>query len=112
AARAGRTLAIAADPLAGGTNALTVRADADRLQQILLNLLHNAVKFTPDGGTITVHVAQQRDQIALSVTDTGVGIAPEELPLLFERFYRSDQARARGSEAEAGGAGLGLAIAQ
>ncbi len=112
AARSGRDLLIVAGPQSGGAGALTVLADPDRLHQILLNLLHNAVKFTPDGGRITVCAARQNDRVALSVTDTGPGIAAAELPLLFERFYRSDKARARGGDAEAGGAGLGLAIAQ
>jgi signal transduction histidine kinase len=75
------------------------------------NLLHNAVKFTPDGGQITLSAALQNGAVALAVADTGPGIAPADLPHLFERFYRSDRARARG-DAEAGGAGLGLAIAQ
>ena len=109
--RAGRDLVIAA-PQPEGADDLTVLADPDRLHQILLNLLHNAVKFTPDGGCITLCAARRYGMVALSVTDTGPGIAAEEVPLLFERFYRSDKARARGGEADAGGAGLGLAIAQ
>ena len=108
----GRDLRIAAGSQSDGTAGLTVLADPDRLHQILLNLLHNAVKFTPDGGRITLGAAQQNGRVALSVTDTGPGIAAVELPLLFERFYRSDKARARGGDADAGGAGLGLAIAQ
>lgn len=112
AARAGRDLAIAIASPPAGADVLTVRADPDRLHQILLNLLHNAVKFTPNGGRITLHAARRNGTVAISVTDTGTGIAAEELPLLFERFYRSDQARARGDGADAGGAGLGLAIAQ
>ncbi len=111
AARSRRDLVIAAGPQAEGSADLAVLADPDRLHQILLNLLHNAVKFTPDGGRITVCAARQNGMVALSVSDTGPGIPAAELPLLFERFYRSDRARARG-DAEAGGAGLGLAIAQ
>jgi two-component system OmpR family sensor kinase len=111
-ARSGRDLAVVAGPQTAWAGGLAVLADPDRLHQILLNLLHNAVKFTPDGGRITVCAARQDGMVALSVTDTGPGIAAAELPLLFERFYRSDKARARGSDAEAGGAGLGLAIAQ
>jgi two-component system OmpR family sensor kinase len=112
AVRSGRDLAIADSPQTATDNRLTLLADPDRLHQILLNLLHNAVKFTPDGGQITVGATRRNGRIALFVTDTGVGIAAAELPLLFERFYRGDKARARGGDAEAGGAGLGLAIAQ
>jgi two-component system OmpR family sensor kinase len=112
AGRAGRDLVIAAASQPEGADDLTVLADPDRLHQVLLNLLHNAVKFTPDGGRITLCAARRHGTVALAVTDTGPGIAADELPLLFERFYRSDTARARGGDAEAGGAGLGLAIAQ
>jgi two-component system OmpR family sensor kinase len=111
ATRSRRDLVIVAGPPEEGAGDLAVLADPDRLHQILLNLLHNAVKFTPDGGRISVSAARQNGMVALSVADTGPGIAPAELPLLFERFYRSDRARARG-DVEAGGAGLGLAIAQ
>jgi signal transduction histidine kinase len=112
ARRFGRDLVIGGEPQNGEADTLTVLADSDRLHQILLNLLHNAVKFTPDGGRITIGAAYRNGKIALSVADTGPGIAEEELSLLFERFYRGDKARARGGDAEAGGAGLGLAIAQ
>lgn len=110
AARAGRDLVVAA-PQTEPADGVAVLADPDRLHQILLNLLHNAVKFTPDGGCITLGAARQDGAVALSVTDTGPGIAAEELPLLFERFHRGDDARARGVDPQAG-AGLGLAIAQ
>jgi signal transduction histidine kinase len=69
------------------------------------------VKFSPDGGCITLCTARQHRSVALSVTDNGPGIAADELPLLFERFYRGDKTRARGADAHTG-AGLGLAIAQ
>jgi two-component system OmpR family sensor kinase len=111
AGRTRRHLVIAASQPEGADD-LTVLADPDRLHQVLLNLLHNAVKFTPDGGRITLWAARRNGTVALAVTDTGPGIAAEEVPLLFERFYRSDEARARGGDAEAGGAGLGLAIAK
>ncbi|HVC35647.1 MAG TPA: ATP-binding protein [Chloroflexota bacterium] len=111
AARSGRAL-IFAELKTDAADGLAVLADPDRLHQILLNLLHNAVKFTPDGGCISVGAARQNGRVALSVTDTGPGIAAAELPLLFERFYRGDKARARGGDTQAGGAGLGLAIAQ
>ena len=94
---------------------LLVRTDADRLRQVLLNLVENALKFTPAGGTITL--AAQRstkgagDRILVIVRDTGSGIPPEALAHVFDRFYRADFARAR-STAQPGGSGLGLAIAK
>jgi signal transduction histidine kinase len=127
AARAGHDVTVA-DPLPEETGALAVLADPDRLHQILLNLLDNAVKFTPDGGCVTMGAARRNGSVALSVADTGPGIPAEELPLLFERFYRGDRARGRNDQpggrgggggggrgvpsGSSGGAGLGLAIAQ
>ena len=81
-----------------------VLADRNRIEQVLLNLVHNAIKFTPPGGVITIGARQEADALVVEVTDTGVGIAEDELPRLFERFYKAD--RARRSE----GTGLGLAI--
>ncbi|MFH1651353.1 MAG: ATP-binding protein [Chloroflexota bacterium] len=83
-----------------------VPADRDRLCQVLTNLLHNAIKFTPDGGRITVSTELAGDTAAVQVTDSGMGISPEDLPHVFERFYKADKARS-GS-----GTGLGLAIAR
>jgi len=83
-----------------------VVADPARIEQVLVNLLHNAIKFTPAGGSITVHGAQAGQMVELSVTDTGIGIAPGDLPRIFERFYKADKARS------GGGTGLGLAIAK
>lgn len=77
-----------------------------RLEQVVVNLLDNALKYTPTGGTITVSVNQVQDQVALKISDTGIGIPAEHLPRLFERFYRVDKARSR----DLGGTGLGLAI--
>lgn len=81
-------------------------ADADRLRQILANLVRNAIRHTPEGGIIALGIAHQDRWLVLTVADTGEGIEPEHLPHIFDRFYRVDQARTRA----AGGAGLGLAI--
>ncbi|MDM7999886.1 MAG: HAMP domain-containing sensor histidine kinase [Dehalococcoidia bacterium] len=90
----------------GRVDDLWVKGDAYRLDQMLSNLVSNAIKYTPDGGTITLSVFQDGDWACLEVSDTGIGIAPEHLPHLFDRFYRVDKARSRA----AGGTGLGLAI--
>ncbi|MBC7347299.1 MAG: HAMP domain-containing protein, partial [Clostridia bacterium] len=82
-----------------------VEADADRLKQVLVNLVDNALKFTPAGGKIIVALERLGQNLALKVADTGVGIDPEELPLVTQRFYR-------GRRAPAGGSGLGLALCQ
>jgi signal transduction histidine kinase len=83
-----------------------VAGDADRLGQVLTNLLANALRFTSAGGRVTVDVRGERDAVCLAVTDTGGGIAPEDLPHIFERFYRADHSRAQAT----GGSGIGLAI--
>ena len=105
-AQQGVALVAAIDP------ALRVQADRDRLAQILVNLVDNAVKFTPGGGQVTVSAgpgapgADGGPRVEVSVSDTGVGIASIDLPRLTERFYRVDRARSR----DLGGTGLGLAI--
>lgn len=83
-----------------------VQGDADKLRQVLINLLDNARTYTPPGGTITVTVEGQNGMGVVRVADTGVGIPPADVPHVWDRFYRVDQARARHS----GGAGLGLAL--
>lgn len=86
---------------------LAVHADRDRLAQILINLVDNAVKYTPGGGRVAVAARSLADGFAeIAVTDTGIGISPADLPRITERFYRVDRARSR----ELGGTGLGLAI--
>jgi CheY-like chemotaxis protein len=81
-------------------------ADPERLQQVVWNLLSNAVKFTDAGGRVRVHVGLQRSQVVLVVTDTGKGIQPDFLPLVFERFRQADSSTTR----RVGGLGLGLAL--
>ena len=83
-----------------------ILGDAQWLKQALINLLDNALHYTPSGGAVTVHLQAVGEGVAVAVEDTGHGIEPEHLPHLFERFYRTDWARAKDS----GGTGLGLAI--
>ncbi len=83
-----------------------VEADAERLGQVLRNLMKNAIVNTPSGGKITIQARTVESQVEVSVQDNGTGISAEHLPYVFERFYRADQSRARST----GGAGLGLAI--
>jgi two-component system phosphate regulon sensor histidine kinase PhoR len=87
-----------------------VFGDGPRLGLVVRNLVHNAIKFTPPGGSITVsaHLADDGDMVELRVTDTGCGIAPDDLRRVFERFYKADRSRRRAGE----GSGLGLAIAR
>ena len=85
---------------------LTLRADGTRLEEVLHNLLDNAIKFSPKNGEIRLQAASCGSNIVLSVADNGIGISKEHLPRIFERFYRADKARSR----ELGGTGLGLAI--
>jgi two-component system phosphate regulon sensor histidine kinase PhoR len=85
-----------------------VRGDEDRLGQVLINLLHNAVKFSPNGGTIVVGVRDAADEVTIWVRDPGMGVPRADLTRIFERFYKVDRARVRGR----GGTGLGLSIAR
>jgi heavy metal sensor kinase len=82
--------------------------DEGRLRQVFINLLDNALKYTPDGGTVTVWVGERGSSAMVAVEDTGIGIPAEHLPHVFDRFYRVDKARTRSD----GGTGLGLSIAQ
>lgn len=87
---------------------LVVQGDEDQLMRMMLNLLDNAIRYTPSGGRISLSCTLNGNMIAIRVQDTGAGIAPEHLPKLFDRFYRIDRGRSRAQ----GGSGLGLAIAQ
>jgi len=88
------------------TDLAVVRGDGDRIRQVLVNLVHNAVKFNRPGGSVTISTKVDKGSVIVSVSDTGIGISKEELPHVFERFYKGDKART------GGGAGLGLAIAK
>lgn len=87
---------------------LPIVADRMKIQRLLTNLVDNAVRYTPRGGSITVRAMRDGEHMCIEVVDTGIGIAAEHLPHVFERFYRADNARTRDG---AGGSGLGLAIA-
>jgi len=89
-----------------GEHEMMATFDRERVLQVASILLDNAVKYTPDGGSVTVRVEDRGDSVGLAVSDTGVGIPEDQLPLVFERFYRADAARAEE------GAGLGLSIAR
>lgn len=86
--------------------ALEVFANHDQIEQVLVNLIDNALKYTPAGGTACITAENQAQQVAIHVSDTGIGIMPQDLPRIFERFYRVDKARSR----QSGGTGLGLSI--
>lgn len=85
---------------------IQIEGDRSRLTQVFLNLITNAVIYTPNDGEITVYVVEKKRKIEVKIQDTGIGIEQEEIPRIFERFYRVDKARSRNS----GGTGLGLAI--
>ncbi len=85
-----------------------VHADAERLLQVLTNLLNNALRYTPAGGKVTFSAEPRRQEMLMRVTDTGVGITAEHLPFIFDRFYRVDPSRSR----QGGGSGIGLTIAK
>ncbi len=83
-----------------------VKADKDKMTQVFVNIISNALKYTPEGGLIEVIATGDKDEITISVIDNGVGISEEDLPFIFERFYRADRSRCRGT----GGSGIGLTI--
>jgi ribosome biogenesis GTP-binding protein YsxC/EngB len=85
-----------------------VQADEGRIGQVLLNLVGNALQYTPPEGRVTIRAQRRGDAVLLAVQDTGIGIAPDHLPHVFERFYRVDKSRSRAG----GGSGIGLTIAQ
>lgn len=89
-------------------HAVTIRADKDKISQVIVNLLSNALKYTPEGGHVEIEVKSTVYSAELIVRDTGNGISPEDLPNIFERFYRADKSRNRLT----GGSGLGLSIAK
>jgi two-component system phosphate regulon sensor histidine kinase PhoR len=99
--RAGLTVRMEVDPATP-----PVLCDRERIDQVLLNLVHNAVKFTPSGGTIDIAAFPRGSSVEFQVRDTGIGVMPDEMPRLFERFYKTDRAR------RSVGTGLGLAIAK
>ena len=89
-------------------NSVWIEIDTDKMTQVIDNILNNAIKYSPDGGKITVSMKTTDDQMILSIKDQGLGIPQQDLPKIFDRFYRVDRARSRAQ----GGTGLGLAIAK
>ena len=92
----------------GTLDEVTITGDSDRLKQLLLNLVTNGIKYSPEGGKLSISLETDETTARVNVSDTGEGIPAEDLPNIFDRFYRVDRARARAQ----GGAGLGLSIAK
>ena len=84
-----------------------IKGDRSRVEQVVMNVVSNALKYTQEGGHISLRIWREQSKVCLSVTDDGIGIPEKDIPRLFERFYRVDKARSR----ESGGTGLGLSIA-
>jgi two-component system, OmpR family, phosphate regulon sensor histidine kinase PhoR len=111
-----RTLILACEPqwtsktidMDAALEEVEIRADEDLLSQVWSNLLHNSVKFTPQGGRVCVEMHQRGSHVECRITDTGIGIPEEAQVHIFERFYKADKSRERSRE----GSGLGLAIAK
>ncbi|OGN90563.1 MAG: hypothetical protein A2Y88_09520 [Chloroflexi bacterium RBG_13_48_10] len=93
----------------GSIDQVLVCGDRDRLKQVIVNLVGNAINYTPKGGEIVVGLGKVTDRAQLTVTDNGPGITPEDLPHVFERFYRGEKSRTRQKDGK--GFGLGLSIA-
>src|SRR5207244_9409951 len=93
--------------MADGTDPVEVEADPSRLKQVVVNLLDNAIKYTPEEGKVTITVAQRDGHAVLEVAETGLSISANDLPHVFDRFYRADKTRSR----QIAGTGLGLSIA-
>lgn len=89
-------------------NKVQIQLDQEKMQQCLLNIIGNSVKYTPEGGSVTIDLSELKEIVSIKIIDTGIGIPEKDLPFIFDRFYRVDEARAR----KTGGTGLGLAIAQ
>jgi len=95
----------------GEIDQVQVTGDRDRLKQVLVNLVGNAIQYTPSGGRVTLSLQQSNGQARLIVSDTGPGIPAQDLPHIFERFYRGERSRKRTSGSPSSGFGLGLSIA-
>lgn len=85
---------------------IQILVDQGKMQQCLINIINNAIKYTPEGGSVHIHLGLEKNEVVIAVRDTGIGIPEEDIPKIFDRFYRVDRARARTT----GGSGLGLSI--